>query len=74
MFVVCLQAPSEARRRHWIPWNWSYRQLWVASCESWKLNLGLLQGQQAFRAATAFNQGGISLAHPAHPPPPVFMA
>jgi hypothetical protein len=21
--------PREARREHWIPWNWSYRQLWA---------------------------------------------
>lgn len=22
-------AHTEARRRHWIPWDWDYRQLWV---------------------------------------------
>lgn len=25
--TTCLQVPSEARRGHCIPWNWSYRQL-----------------------------------------------
>lgn len=28
--------PTEVRRWHWIPWNWSYRQLWAAM----RLNAG----------------------------------
>lgn len=26
---MCIQVPAEARKRHWIPWHWGYRQLWV---------------------------------------------
>lgn len=29
MSVYCVHAvPNKASRGHWIPWNWSYRQLW----------------------------------------------
>lgn len=35
---VCLM-PTETRRRHWKPWNWSYRYLWatmwVPATQSW---------------------------------------
>jgi hypothetical protein len=32
-------------QRYWIPWIWSYRQLWVVSLECWESNLGPLQEQ-----------------------------
>lgn len=37
----------EAQRRHWIPWNLSYRELW-ASMWYWEQNSGLLQKFQVF--------------------------
>jgi hypothetical protein len=27
MYTRVVQLPTEARRGHWIPWSWSYRQL-----------------------------------------------
>ena len=33
LYFVCIclsTVPSEARRWPWIPWNWSYRQMWSA--------------------------------------------
>lgn len=39
MNIMWVQVPLEARRRHWIPWNWRNRQLWAATCGCWELNL-----------------------------------
>lgn len=36
---------SEARRCHWIPWNWIY-WLYELPCRCWKLNWGPLQEQR----------------------------
>lgn len=38
--------PREARRRHQIPWSWSYRKLWATIYRFWKPNLGPLQKWQ----------------------------
>lgn len=35
---VCLSV-LWARRRHWIPWGWSY-SVWVSQCRSYNLNTG----------------------------------
>jgi hypothetical protein len=41
--AACLVS-EEARSRHWIPWNWSHKQLGaVYGC--WKLNSGPLEEQ-----------------------------
>lgn len=37
--------PTEVRRRHHIPWDWSYGYL-SAACRSWEPNLGSLLQQQ----------------------------
>jgi hypothetical protein len=34
---TCVQCPLDARRRHCVPWNWSYSWLWAASI--WVLGL-----------------------------------
>ena len=40
---VCL-VPAEVRRGHWIPWIWSYEQLWAAT---WMLGIRPLQSDSA---------------------------
>lgn len=43
--LVCL-VTREARRGHWIPWDWSYRWLWAAMpCGCWESKSGFLEGQ-----------------------------
>lgn len=42
-----VQVPMEIRRRHHVPWSWSYRQLRAAWHGYWDLNMGSLKKQQA---------------------------
>lgn len=36
--VTCMLVPVEARRKWWMTWNWSHRQLWTTGCGFWNLN------------------------------------
>lgn len=50
---MCMYAwlPTEARGRHWLPWSWSYRDLWPTGSECWALTA---------RAISTFNKWAIS--------------
>ena len=41
-----MQVSLEARKGPWIPWNWSYRQLWAA-CLTWVLETKLRSSANA---------------------------
>lgn len=45
--VLMCVVTSKARRRYYIPWQWSYRQLRATLREYWELNFSPLQEQQA---------------------------
>ena len=53
--LACL-VPAEARRKCWITWNWSYRQLWAATCM-----LGI-RPSSFERVASALNHWAVSPA------------
>ena len=42
--TTCMLCGHGGQRGHQIPWNWTYRWLWISMC--WELNLGPLQEQQ----------------------------
>lgn len=54
MFDACMDVPKEAKRRHQIPWNQSYKQLWAIWCVHWELNQGRLQEQQMILTAEPY--------------------
>ena len=46
-YVYACAVPTEAKRGHWIPWSWSYWELYSLS-EYWESNSGSLQEQEIF--------------------------
>jgi hypothetical protein len=41
--AMCVPVSTEARKGHWIPWNWSYWQMRAVCLGCWELNSGPLE-------------------------------